>query len=88
MAESRLFCLEKKLRSKPELRRNVLEQIEEYRGYAHKDTEDELRDSDPHHVWYLPLGIVQHTRKPGNVRIVWDAASRRSNIRQLHATSQ
>ncbi|XP_062714101.1 uncharacterized protein LOC134290893 [Aedes albopictus] len=81
MAERRMVCLEKKLGKDPALKMKVLEQIDEYldRGYAHKATEDELRDSDQRRVWYLPIGIVQNPRKPGKVRIVWDAAARIGN---------
>ncbi|XP_062703981.1 uncharacterized protein LOC134286385 [Aedes albopictus] len=81
MAERRMVCLEKKLGEDPALKMKVLEQIDEYldRGYAHKATEDELRDSDQRRVWYLPIGIVQNPRKPGKVRIVWDAAARIGN---------
>ncbi|XP_062713993.1 uncharacterized protein LOC134290806 [Aedes albopictus] len=78
MAERRLKCLERRLQADPELRRNVEAQIVEYQaqGYAHKASEEELRDSDPRRVWYLPLGIVRNPRKPGKVRIIWDAAAR------------
>ncbi|XP_058827197.1 uncharacterized protein LOC131687160 [Topomyia yanbarensis] len=82
MAERRLVCLEKKLGKDQELKRKVLEQIEEYleRGYAHKATEEELRNSDQLRVWYLPLGIVRNPRKPEKVRIVWDAAARVGDV--------
>ncbi|XP_065082517.1 uncharacterized protein LOC135704905 [Ochlerotatus camptorhynchus] len=82
MAERRLVCLERKLKKDADLNRKVAEQIEEYleRGYAHKITDDELRNSDPHRVWYLPLGVVQNPRKPGKVRIVWDAAARVGDV--------
>ncbi|XP_062713078.1 uncharacterized protein LOC134290086 [Aedes albopictus] len=82
MAERRLICLEKKFAKNPALKMKVAEQIDEYlqRGYAHIATEDELQQSDPRHVWYLPLGIVQNPRKPEKLRIVWDAAARVGDV--------
>ncbi|XP_055589574.1 uncharacterized protein LOC129741808 [Uranotaenia lowii] len=77
MAERRLQCLERRLSRDPALKENVNQQIEEYQklGYAHKATENELRERDPNKVWYLPIGVVQNPRKPGKVRVVWDAAA-------------
>lgn len=82
MARRRLVCLEKRLAKDPTLKTKVVEQIEEYleRGYAHVATENELRSFDPRRVWYLPLGIVQNPRKPGKVRLVWDAAARVGDV--------
>ncbi|XP_058835287.1 uncharacterized protein LOC131692322 [Topomyia yanbarensis] len=61
----------------PELRKIVSEQIIEYqeRGYAHKATTEELRETNSKRVWYLPLGVVRNPRKPNKVRVVWDAAA-------------
>ncbi|XP_062704047.1 uncharacterized protein LOC134286450 [Aedes albopictus] len=77
MAESRLKSLARRLRRKPELFENLQQQIVEYvkKGYAHKITQEEVLGSDPKKVWYLPLGVVVHPKKPGKVRIVWDAAA-------------
>ncbi|XP_062539161.1 uncharacterized protein LOC134207463 [Armigeres subalbatus] len=77
MAESRLKSLERRLRQKPELFENLKQQIVEYveKGYAHKITQEEVLCSNPRKVWYLPLGVVVHPKKPGKVRIVWDAAA-------------
>ncbi|XP_062538821.1 uncharacterized protein LOC134207119 [Armigeres subalbatus] len=77
MAESRLKSLERRLRQKTELFENLKQQIVEYveKGYAHKITQEEVLCSNPRKVWYLPLGVVVHPKKPGKVRIVWDAAA-------------
>ncbi|XP_062713617.1 uncharacterized protein LOC134290481 [Aedes albopictus] len=82
MAERRLLCLERKLRSNPELQASLERQISEYqdKGYAHKATPQELANSDPHHTWYLPLGVVTNPRKPGKVRIIWDAAAKANGV--------
>ncbi|XP_062557206.1 uncharacterized protein LOC134222069 [Armigeres subalbatus] len=78
MAVRRLKCLERRLQSEPDLRRNVDAQIEDYQkqGYAHKASAEELQKFDNQRVWYLPLGIVRNPRKPEKIRIVWDAAAR------------
>ncbi|XP_055605529.1 uncharacterized protein LOC129753709 [Uranotaenia lowii] len=78
MADRRSLCLARRLEKDPFLKANVVRQIEEYqeRGYAHKATEQELRESDPNRVWYLPISVVCHPRKPNKVRVVWDAAAR------------
>ncbi|XP_062703842.1 uncharacterized protein LOC134286270 [Aedes albopictus] len=82
MAERRLLCLERKLRSNPELKESLERQISEYqvKGYAHKATPQELANSDPHRTWYLPLGVVTNPRKPGKVRIIWDAAAKANGV--------
>ncbi|XP_062702756.1 uncharacterized protein LOC134285626 [Aedes albopictus] len=77
MAERRLHCLEKRLQKSPELYDNVKKQIVAYqeKGYAYVATEQELAEADPQRVWYLPLGVVVHPKKPEKVRVVWDAAA-------------
>ncbi|XP_058444291.1 uncharacterized protein LOC131425967 [Malaya genurostris] len=77
MALKRMKLLEKKLGKTPELFQNVRNHITEYRdkGYAHLATADELIDTDDKKVWYLPLNVVLNPKKPGKVRIVWDAAA-------------
>ena len=77
MALSRMRSLEIKLAKNPELRSNVHNQINEYisKGYAHKATEEELAAMNKHQVWYLPLNVVSHPKKPGKKRLVWDAAA-------------
>ncbi|XP_055604832.1 uncharacterized protein LOC129753060 [Uranotaenia lowii] len=78
MAKKRNDCLERRLAKDPELKANITKQIPEYqqRGYAHIATEQELRSSNPDRTWYLPIGVVRHPRKPGKVRVIWDAAAR------------
>ncbi|KXJ69602.1 hypothetical protein RP20_CCG026464 [Aedes albopictus] len=78
MARSRLKSLEKRLERDPELGSNVQRLIESYvaKGYAHKATTEELQNTDPRHVWYLPLGVVVSPKKPGKIRLIWDAAAK------------
>ncbi|XP_055636699.1 uncharacterized protein LOC129775699 [Toxorhynchites rutilus septentrionalis] len=77
MATRRLKCLEAKLSKDPELRENVHQQIQEYvrKEYTHKASTQELNEADSRRVWYLPLNVVLHPRKPGKKRLVWDAAA-------------
>lgn len=53
------------------------EQLDKYqmKGYAHKATRDELENTDFRRVWHLPLGVVINPKKPGKIRLVWDAAA-------------
>ena len=69
--------LEKKLERSPELYRNVRNQIDEYQAkkYAHEATKEELRPADPERTWYLPLNVVLNPKKPGKIRLIWDAAA-------------
>ncbi|XP_062699455.1 uncharacterized protein LOC134284515 [Aedes albopictus] len=78
MAINRLKSLERRLARNPELAKNVGQQIGNYidKGYAHKASAEELQDTDPRHVWYLPLGVVVNSRKPGKIRLIWDAAAK------------
>ncbi|XP_055632443.1 uncharacterized protein LOC129772934 [Toxorhynchites rutilus septentrionalis] len=77
MAERRLIALEKRLEKDPALRQKVHEQIVSYeeKGYAHRITKNELDSTDSSRVWYLPLGVVQNPKKPGKIRLIWDAAA-------------
>ncbi|XP_055645639.1 uncharacterized protein LOC129782532 [Toxorhynchites rutilus septentrionalis] len=77
MAEKRLQFLEKRLSKEPKLYENVRKQIADYlaKGYAHKATELELKETKASDVWYLPLGVVTNPKKPEKLRIVWDAAA-------------
>ncbi|XP_055632594.1 uncharacterized protein LOC129773069 [Toxorhynchites rutilus septentrionalis] len=77
MAVRRMKSLDRKLERNPELKRNVCQQIEDYqvKGYAHKITAAEMRDTSCSAVWYLPMNAVVNPRKPGKVRLVWDAAA-------------
>ncbi|XP_062711745.1 uncharacterized protein LOC134289626 [Aedes albopictus] len=78
MALSRLECLERRMDRYPELKENLHRQISEYetKGYAHKATPSELNAADPRRLWYLPIGAVTNPKKPGKVRVVWDAAAK------------
>ncbi|XP_062701849.1 uncharacterized protein LOC115265478 [Aedes albopictus] len=78
MAVRRLIALERKLHSNLDLKKRVGELIQEYqrKGYAHKATLAELTSVEAGRVWYLPLGVVTNPRKPGKVRLIWDAAAK------------
>ncbi|XP_055588827.1 uncharacterized protein LOC129741145 [Uranotaenia lowii] len=82
MAETRLACLERRMQRNPELRENLHRQIQEYesKGYAHKATKCELEAADPRRIWYLPIGVVVNPKKPGKIRIIWDAAAKTEGI--------
>lgn len=77
MAMRRMKALDRKLQKDPALKKKVCQMIEEYelKGYAHKITAAELSDTPISGVWYLPLNVVTNPRKPGKVRLVWDAAA-------------
>ncbi|XP_055590290.1 uncharacterized protein LOC129742417 [Uranotaenia lowii] len=57
---------------------NIAKQLQEYvdKGYAHRITEEEIKDTEPGKAWYLPINYVLNPNKPGKVRIVWDAAAK------------
>lgn len=48
-------------------------QCYQFKGYEHRATAQELSTPDPRRVWYLPLGAVLVPRKPGKIRMTWDA---------------
>lgn len=77
MAFRRLECLERRMSKDPKLHESLHRQIKEYqsKGYAHRASDLELKNMDPRRVWYLPLGVVINPRKPGKIRIIWDAAA-------------
>ncbi|XP_055623726.1 uncharacterized protein LOC129767128 [Toxorhynchites rutilus septentrionalis] len=78
MAVRRMEALERKLAKDPELDEKVRLQIAEYleKGYAYRITPAEMESTDPRRVWYLPLGVVRNPKKPGKIRLIWDAAAR------------
>ncbi|XP_062704573.1 uncharacterized protein LOC134286891 [Aedes albopictus] len=78
MAVKRFECLERRLAKDPILNENVRKQIYEYeqKGYAHRASPQELNNVDLRRVWYLPLGAVTNPRKPGKVRLIWDASAK------------
>ncbi|XP_055623419.1 uncharacterized protein LOC129766842 [Toxorhynchites rutilus septentrionalis] len=82
MAVKRFECLERRMARDPELAVSLKKQISDYqqKGYAHRATEAELKRGDPKRVWYLPLGAVMNPRKPGKVRLIWDAAAKVDGI--------
>ncbi|XP_055584688.1 uncharacterized protein LOC129737550 [Uranotaenia lowii] len=82
MAENRLVCLERRMQRHPALKENLHRQIREYesKGYAHKASMAELESADPRKTWYLPIGAVTNPKKPGKVRIIWDAAAKSDGV--------
>ena len=78
MAKRRLLCLEKRLSKDPELYNNVRRLIAEMqeKGYTHKATAEELAEFERRRSWFLPLGVVLNPKKPGKVRLIWDAAAK------------
>ncbi|XP_055551044.1 uncharacterized protein LOC129733299 [Wyeomyia smithii] len=77
MAVRRAKALERRLEQDEVLKNIVCKQIDDYqaKGYAHKATKEELSGTPSSAVWYLPLNVVVNPRKPGKVRLVWDAAA-------------
>ncbi|XP_055632521.1 uncharacterized protein LOC129772999 [Toxorhynchites rutilus septentrionalis] len=77
MAVRRLYSLEKKLEKNPTLKEQVREQISEYvrKGYARQATESELGNANMRPMWFIPLGVVVHPKKPNKGRLIWDAAA-------------
>ncbi|XP_058836884.1 uncharacterized protein LOC131693240 [Topomyia yanbarensis] len=77
MALRRMKALERKLEKDPVLKQIVCQQISDYlaKGYAHKITNAEITNTPNSAVWYLPVNVVLNPRKPGKVRLVWDAAA-------------
>ncbi|XP_055590700.1 uncharacterized protein LOC129742784 [Uranotaenia lowii] len=82
MCFGRLQCLERKMLKDPLLRESITRQIREYqqKGYCHRATPSELDTADVRRTWYLPLGAVTNPKKPGKVRLIWDAAARVDGI--------
>lgn len=66
----------------PVLKENIERLIKEYivKGYAHRATKEELASADPRRIWYLPLEAVTNPKKPGKVRLIWDAAAKVDGI--------
>ncbi|XP_053691744.1 uncharacterized protein LOC128740235 [Sabethes cyaneus] len=82
MAVSRMKCLEKTLSRDPRLEERVREQITSYlhKGYAHVATNEEIVQTSPRKVWYLPLGVVTNPKKPSKIRLIWDAAAQVNGV--------
>ncbi|XP_058811098.1 uncharacterized protein LOC131675993 [Topomyia yanbarensis] len=78
MAFYRLKCLERRMHRKPDLKENLHRQIRDYKdkGYANLVTTEELAQAHPERIWYLPLGVVFNAKKPGKLRVIWDAAAK------------
>ncbi|XP_055585318.1 uncharacterized protein LOC129738158 [Uranotaenia lowii] len=78
MAKRRLECFERRMEKNPALKENVHRQIREYelKGYAHVATQQELNEADPSRIWYLPIGAIVNPKKPGKVRVIWNAAAK------------
>ena len=77
LAVSRLHSTEKKLKKNPELAEKYQNVINDYvtKGYAQKMTQEEAKVTTSK-TWYLPHHAVLNPNKPGEVRVVFDAASK------------
>ncbi|XP_062714917.1 uncharacterized protein LOC134291324 [Aedes albopictus] len=77
MAIRRMKSLEKKLMGNPPLAERVSEQILDFerKGYIRKLTKPETDGIDSRKTWFLPLGVVINAKKPGKIRLIWDAAA-------------
>ncbi|XP_062710822.1 uncharacterized protein LOC134288907 [Aedes albopictus] len=82
LAVRRMQSLEKRLAKEPGLKERVDDQIAEYefKGYAHRITQEEVEATNPDRVWYLPLSIVRNPKKPEKIRLIWDAAARVNGV--------
>lgn len=60
--------------------RTIDEKIADYvtKGYARKLSKGELQYNGP--TWYLPLFGVTHPKKPGKIRMVFDAAAKVKSV--------
>lgn len=78
MAEQRFKCLERRLARNPELYDSVRQQIAEFKtkGYIHEASVEEIEGYDLRRTWFLPIGVVVNDKKPGKVRVIWDAAAK------------
>ncbi|XP_053686345.1 uncharacterized protein LOC128735887 [Sabethes cyaneus] len=78
MALRRYHCLQQRMERNPALGENIRRQINEYvqKGYAQRAISADLKSADPRKVWFLPLGAVTNPKKPGKVRLIWDAAAK------------
>ncbi|XP_041785513.1 uncharacterized protein LOC121600811 [Anopheles merus] len=76
--QRRLECLERRMERDPKLKTVVHHHIADMmgKGYIHKATSAELSESNSKRIWYLPLGVVTNSKKPGKVPIIWDAAAK------------
>ena len=50
------------------------------KGYTHKATPNELEEFEPRRTRFLPLGVVLNPKKPGKVRLIWDAAAKINGV--------
>ncbi|XP_055604694.1 uncharacterized protein LOC129752929 [Uranotaenia lowii] len=78
MARKRCDALERRLKNNPQLDLAVRQKIDSYlvKQYAHKATPQELASATPGRIWFLPLNVVIHPKKPEKIRLVWDAAAK------------
>lgn len=82
MALRRMRSLEARMNRNPGVRQILEKQLEDYlvKGYAHRITEQELNETPKGKEWYLPLNYVTNPKKPGKVRLVWDAAAKAHGV--------
>ena len=75
MAETRLAYLGKKLKRDPVLQKKYVTQMNDYleKDYASEANNDHVTNG---RVWYIPHHAVTSQKKPGKVRVVFDAAAK------------
>lgn len=76
MATRRLESLCRRLERDPDLDMKFRAKMAEYvqQGYVPKLTSEEENENSTK-IWYLPLFPVINQKKPGKIRMVWDAAA-------------
>ncbi|XP_061515249.1 uncharacterized protein LOC133393612 isoform X1 [Anopheles gambiae] len=77
MALRRNECLRKKMRRDPALAKAIIEKMRDYerKGYIRRVEKEELVERKSRD-WYLPIFPVINQNKPGNLRMVFDAAAK------------
>lgn len=80
-AYKRLLCLERQMEKSPDLKKAVLERVQENieKGYARKLTWSEAQERSSK-TWYLPVFAVTNPHKPDKIRLVYDAAAKTNNV--------
>ncbi|XP_062558001.1 uncharacterized protein LOC134222874 [Armigeres subalbatus] len=78
MALRRMKSLEKKLQNDSTMMQRVQQQLNDFeqKNYIHKVSETEWTTIDQRRAWFLPLGVVTTPKKPGKIRLIWDAAAK------------
>ncbi|XP_062699293.1 uncharacterized protein LOC134284458 [Aedes albopictus] len=82
MAIRRMKALEKKFCCNPSMMQRIYEQLCDFeqKGYVRKVSESEVAAIDHRKTWFLPLGVVINPKKPGKMRLIWDAAAKVAGV--------